>query len=150
MRKPKTVTTPKPLAGARLSAFIFRPGLRPALLAAVLCLTGLSAAAASAQRDSHEKDYALIYGTVWSPEGLPVYGVKVKIRRADQKKAKWELYSDHQGEFAQRVPPGPADYVVWADLKGFKSLDKRHLQAGDEVKVHISNDERQDIGVHLK
>jgi hypothetical protein len=128
----------------------FRQALRPGLLGVLLFCLGLSAAAAPPPRDSHTKDYALIYGTVWGPEGLPVYGVKVKIRRADQERAKWELYSDHQGEFAQRVPPGPADYVVWADLKGFKSPDQRHLQAGDEVKVHISNDERQDIGVHLK
>jgi hypothetical protein len=118
----------------------------------ILCTVWLSAAAAPAPADSpsKEKDYALIYGTVWGPQGRPVYGVRVKIRRADQKKAKWELYSDHQGEFAQRVPTGPADYVVWADLKGFKSSDGSHLQAGDEIKVHISNNERQDIGVHLK
>jgi hypothetical protein len=35
-------------------------------------------------------------------------------------KARWELYSNHTGEFAQRVPAGKADYVVWADLKGYK------------------------------
>jgi len=76
--------------------------------------------------------------------------VKVKIRRADQKKAKWELYSDHNGEFAQRLPPGQADYLVWADVKGYKSPVNRPLQAGQEVKVHIENDERADIGLHLK
>jgi len=41
----------------------------------------------------------------------------VKIRRADQKKAHWELYSNHTGEFAQRLPPDKVYYVVWADLK---------------------------------
>ena len=30
-----------------------------------------------------EKPYALIFGTVWDPEGHAVYGVRVKIRRAD-------------------------------------------------------------------
>jgi hypothetical protein len=44
--------------------------------------------------------------------------VRVKIRRADQKQAHWELYSDHQGEFAQRVPAGAADYLVWAEPEG--------------------------------
>jgi len=144
------VTIPRPVAAPRPSALRLRSRLHPALLGVALCFAWLSAAAAVPQKDSHQKDYALIYGTVWGPEGLPVYGVKIKIRRADQKKPKWELYSDHQGEFAQRVPPGPADYVVWADLKGFKTRYNRHLQPGDEVKVHISNDERQDIGVHLK
>jgi hypothetical protein len=96
------------------------------------------------------KPYALIFGTVWGPDNRPVYGVHVKIRRSDHKKAKWELYSDHQGEFAQRVPAGKADYVVWADLKGFKLLNGNKLQPGEEVTVHIEGDERQDIGLHLK
>jgi hypothetical protein len=96
------------------------------------------------------KPYALIFGTVWGPDDRPVYGVHVKIRRADQKKPKWELFSDHRGEFAQRLPAGKADYIVWADLKGFKSLDGKQLRPGDEVTVHIEADERADIGVHLK
>lgn len=98
----------------------------------------------------HEKPYALIFGTVWGPDDRPVYGVKVKIRRAQDKKAKWELYSDRHGEFAQRVPAGQSDYVVWADLKGFKSIHGKHLEGGPEVTVHLENDERADIGLHLK
>jgi len=109
----------------------------------------IPAQAAAPAGSAHEKPYALIFGTAWGPDNLPVYGVKVKIRRADQKKAKWELYSDHHGEFAQRVPAGTADYVVWADLKGFKSSDGSKLQAGPELTVHVDNDERQDIGLHL-
>lgn len=95
------------------------------------------------------KPYALIFGTVWGPDGHALYGVKVKIRRADEKKARWELQSNHTGEFAQRVPVGPDDYIVWADVKGYKLADGRHLQAGPEVKVHIDHDERSDIGLHL-
>ena len=96
------------------------------------------------------KPYALIFGTVWGPNDRPVYGVRVKIRRAEQKKAKWELYSNHQGEFAQRLPAGKADYIVWADLKGFKSMTGKELSPGEQVTVHIEADERQDIGLHLK
>jgi hypothetical protein len=95
------------------------------------------------------KDYALIFGTVFDTAGSTLYGVKVKIRRADEKKPKWELYSNHTGEFAQRVPPGPADYVVWADVKGYKLTDGRRLRPGEEVKVHIDGDERQDMSLHL-
>ncbi|HLQ50657.1 MAG TPA: hypothetical protein VK129_04115 [Terriglobales bacterium] len=90
-----------------------------------------------------EKPYALIFGTVYGPDDRAVYGVKVKIRRASEKKAKWELYSDHHGEFAQRVPAGEADYIVWADVKTAKG------SSPPEVKVHVINDERQDIGLHL-
>jgi hypothetical protein len=78
-----------------------------------------------------------------------VYGVRVKIRRAKDKKAKWELYSDHMGEFAQRVPAGESDYIIWADLKGFKPADGKPLHLAQEVTVHIYNDEREDTGLHL-
>ena len=99
----------------------------------------------------HDKPYALIFGTVWGPDNRPVYGVTVKIRRATDKpkKVRWEVYSDHHGEFAQRVPAGEADYVLWADLKGFKPVDGKPLHLVQEVTVHIYNDEREDIGLHL-
>jgi len=105
---------------------------------------------ASGRQIDPRKPYALIFGTVWAPDDRPVYGVRVRIRRADQKKAKWELYSDHSGEFAQRLPTGKADYVVWADPKGMKPLNGKRLQPGPEVKVHIDADERADVGLHLK
>ena len=103
------------------------------------------------------KPYALIAGTVWGPDATPVYGVKVKIRRADQKKAKWEVYSDRQGEFFQRVPAGPADYVVWTDDKAKngrghepdKSRKSSILQPVTRVTVHVNYDERADTSLHL-
>ena len=104
---------------------------------------------AAARESGKPKPYALIFGTVWGPDNLPLYAVKVKIRRADEKKGRWELYSDHHGEFAQRVPAGKADYVVWAETKGYKLPSGKHLQGGTEVTVHIENDERSDIGLHL-
>lgn len=90
-----------------------------------------------------KKDYALIFGTVWDKSDRPAYGIKIRIRRADKKKAQWELMSDHMGEFAQRVPVGTADYIVWADTKlpkGSKPI---------ETKVHIENNERVDLSLHL-
>lgn len=98
----------------------------------------------------HEKPYALIFGTVWGPDDHPVYGVKVQVRRAREKKVRWELYSDHHGEFAVRLPAGREDYVVSANLKDFKLLSGKQLHAGEEARVHIENDERSDIGLHLK
>jgi hypothetical protein len=102
------------------------------------------------EQPNPRKPYALVFGTVWGPDDRPIYGVKVKIWRADQKRAKWELYSDHSGEFAQRLPAGKADYVVRADTKGVKLLNGRKLEPGSEVTVHIESDERADIGLHLK
>ncbi len=90
------------------------------------------------------KDYALIYGTVFGPDGHSRYGVPVKVRRGDEKKARWEAMSDHAGEFAVRVPTGTADYIVWADVKVPKGEPK------PEAKVHIDSNERVDIALHLK
>ncbi len=113
--------------------------------------TRLEAAPAPPDRKSkdNEKPYALIFGTVWGPDDHPVYGVTVKIRRAKDKHAKWELYSDHHGEFAQRVPAGEQDYVIWADLKGVKTADGKPLHLAKEVTVHVYDDEREDTGLHL-
>jgi Carboxypeptidase regulatory-like domain len=121
------------------------------LFLGLLLLAVLSPAIpASGRQLDPRKPYALIFGTVWGPDDRPVYGVKVRIRRADQKKAKWELYSNHNGEFAQRLPAGKADYVVRADIKGLKSWNGKKLEPGPEVTVHIEADERADIGLHLK
>lgn len=98
-----------------------------------------------------KNNYAVIAGTVWGPDDHPVYGVKVRIRRAQDKanKIRWEVYSDHMGEFAQRVPTGETDYILTADLKGLKTTDGRPLRLVKDVTVHIYNDEREDTGLHL-
>jgi hypothetical protein len=110
-----------------------------------LLLAFASNVTAIPQSSSHPSkyDYALIYGTVWGPDSHPVAGVPIKIRRAHDKKAKWELVSDSHGEFAQRVPPGTDDYVIEADIKMPKGQPKPQAQA------HIDNNERQDISIHL-
>jgi hypothetical protein len=135
-----------------LSSATLRFGARlfPLLIVFQVLSLVVSPIRAGAGEKKSEKSYALIYGTVYGPDDHSVYGVRIKIRRADDKKARWELYSDHSGEFAQRVPAGKADYVVWADLKGYKYLGTKHLNPGPEVTVRIENDERQDISLHLK
>jgi hypothetical protein len=121
------------------------------LIGLLLCVgVAIAVRPATAAQKKSEKPYALIFGTVWGPDNHPLYGVRVKIRRADDKKPRWELYSDHNGEFAQRVPAGRADYLVWADLKGYKSSAHNELHSGTEVMVHIEYDERADIGLHLR
>jgi len=100
---------------------------------------------------SKGKDYAVIVGTVWGPDDRPVFGVVVKIRKGTDKpkKVRWEVPSDHQGEFEQRLPVGESDYVLSVDLKGFKTADGKPLHLVQEVTVHIYHDERQDVGLHL-
>ena len=152
-KKAKTVTIRRTgMDGlcSRWLAFPSFPGVLFKVAVVLLCLWVIAAPGSAAASDKKtEKPYALIYGTVWGPDARPVYGVKVKIRRADQKKPKWELYSDHQGEFAQRVPAGQADYIIVADPKGYKAASGRPLRLAQEVKVHVTYDEREDVGVHL-
>lgn len=121
-----------------------------ALLCIFLGLYVPPIAGASEDSEKKEKPYALIFGTVWGPDNRPVYGVRVLIRRSDKKKPQWELISNHKGEFAQRVPAGKADYIIRADLKGYKSLDGGKLSPGDEATVHVDYEERVDTGLHLK
>jgi hypothetical protein len=137
-KKPKTAITPNQFSLAFHTA-------------AFVCLAFYLFATATVQAERPKSsDYALIFGTVWGPDDRPVYGVIVKIRRAGDKKPKWEVHSNHLGEFEQRVPPGKQDYVLWADLRGYKNPEYKHLDPGPEVKVHIESDERVDTGVHLK
>jgi hypothetical protein len=103
-----------------------------------------------AAQKSKGKPYALIAGTVWGPDDRPVYGVPVKIRRAKDKKPKWEVYSDHHGEFAQRVPPGDSDYVLTVDVKHVKAPDGKALRLVQDVTVHVYGEERVDTGLHLR
>ena len=124
--------------------------VRPGRVCGIVLLASSLLFGLRASGEDPHKPYALIVGTVWGPDDRPVYGVKVLIRRADQKKTKWELYSNHTGEFAQRVPAGKADYVIWADPKSVKSISNNKLHAGTEVSLHVAGDERVDIGLHLK
>ncbi len=139
-KKPKTAIT-----RSDTSAFVFR-----SLILACLALFLIINNPLQGREKSQPPDYALIFGTVWGPDDRPMYGVQVKIRVAGEKKVRWEVHSNHLGEFEQRVPVGKQDYVLSADLKGYKNPAYKHLQPGPEVTVHIESDERVDTGVHLK
>jgi hypothetical protein len=139
-KKPKTAIT---LSGT--STFVPR-----ALILACLTFFLTINNPLHAREQSKPPDYALIFGTVWGPDDRPIYGVEVKIRVARDKNARWQVHSNHLGEFEQQVPVGKQDYVLWADLKGYKNPAYKHLQPGPEVTVHIERDERVDTGLHLK
>jgi len=100
------------------------------------------------------KPFAIIFGTAYGPDDRPLYGVKVKIHPVDKKHPSWDLASDHRGEFAAHVPPGPCDYIVqgegdYAPLENGKPQMSKKKKLRGETKVHIDNDERRDISLHL-
>jgi len=144
-KKTKTATTPEPaFSPARIPPVLSR------LVFAFFAIVIMLSTPLHSRQPPQPKDYVLIFGTVWGPDDRPVYGVTVRIRRAGDKKARWEVYSNRLGEFELRVPVGKQEYIVWADTKGYKSADGKHLQPGPEVTVHIENNERADTGLHLK
>ena len=127
-----------------------------ACLAICVLLTLLpSKIAASKDNPKKEKPYALIFGTAYGPNDRPLYGVKITIRPEKKKHPSWELISDHRGEFAQRVPAGTNDYLIHGEAEyapvaddGKPQLSKKVRLKG-ETRVHVDNEERRDISVHL-
>lgn len=123
-------------------------------LAVSLCLA-ISLSYSAAQKEDSKRHYGLISGTAYGPDDRPIYGVKITIHPDGKKHPSWDLVSDHRGEFAQRVPPGPADYIVDGQVElapienGVPKLYKKKKLKG-QVKVHIDNEEIQDISLHMK
>jgi hypothetical protein len=111
--------------------------------------------AAKKDKRKAEKPYALIFGTAYGPNDRPLYGVKITIRSQTKKHPSWDLISDHRGEFAQRVPAGTNDYLVRGEAEyapvgddGKPQLSKKVRLKG-ETRVHVDNEERRDISMHL-
>ena len=92
----------------------------------------------SARKSKHSHaDDLLIRGTVFNERGLALQGVKLRIRRSDQKKTRWETYTNSRGEFAVRVPKGP-DYEIAAESKGFaKQSQAINGQSEESVVLHM-------------
>src|SRR5215471_17225646 len=99
-KRPRTATTHRRFC---------RP-VHPLLVFACLFLTLTTSSRLEGRKRPAPDDYAIIFGTVWGPDDRAVAGVKVKIRRAEDKRARWEVYSSPHGEFEQRVPVGKHDY----------------------------------------
>jgi carboxypeptidase family protein len=69
------------------------------------------------QNYSHANDY-LIRGTVFTEKALSFPGAQLRIRKAGEKKFRWESYTNSRGEFAVRVPQG-SDYEMVVRAKGY-------------------------------
>jgi hypothetical protein len=92
----------------------------------------------STRKSKHgHADELVIRGTVFNDRGLALPGVKLRIRRSDQKKSRWETYTNSRGEFAVRVPKG-ADYEIAAESKGFaKQSQAINGQSEENVVLHM-------------
>lgn len=104
--------------------------LRKHKLAAALCAFAVLLSAA----DRNDAPHAVVAGTVFRESGfsLPGAAVTLAVKDAPKKLKKLQSVSDSRGEFAFRVPPGQATYVVRASLKGFQPVEKEASVSGDE------------------
>ena len=88
--------------------------------------------------DRNDAPHAVVAGTVFRENGFSLPGATVVLAAKDApgapktKMKKLQLVSDGRGEFAFRVPPGAATYVVRASLKGFQAVEKEASVSGDE------------------
>ena len=112
---------------------------RIAALLACFVMVVSSADAAVAQSKKSPSNYCLLYGNVFTEDGHLFEGAEVHIRRAADKKPKWETSSDRRGEFAVRVPPD-GDYIVEVKAKGFVTQTKT---------VTAQANTRQDMVFHM-
>ena len=77
--------------------------------------------AASSSSSKHARSHAadfLIIGTVFTDRAMAFPGVQLRVRRASEKKYRWQTYTNSRGEFAIRVPQG-AEYEMVILAKGF-------------------------------
>jgi hypothetical protein len=95
-----------------------------AMLLFVLAQGVISAPAADQkQAGSHVHDF-VIFATVFTAQGFALPGARVRVRRADEQKFRWEAISDRRGELGVRVKQG-AEYELTIEAHGFKSQTRR-------------------------
>jgi hypothetical protein len=130
------------LAGALISWAVFLPAQEPGQPAAPQqpAAPVESSSQQAQSKSSHANDF-LVRGTVFTPEGLALPGAELRIRRASEKKFRWDTASNSRGEFAVRVKMG-ADYEVLARAKGYQD---------QSVAVNASTGERfKDLIFHMQ
>jgi Carboxypeptidase regulatory-like domain len=78
----------------------------------------------------------LILGTVFDHQALALPGVRVRIRRTDEKKYGWETYTNSRGEFAVHVAPG-YQYEVNMHYKKYKD-HREMVDSNVDVQQRLS------------
>ncbi len=74
-------------------------------------------------KEALEKEF-LLFGTVFTGQGFALPGCELRVRRAGERKVRWEARSDRRGEFAIRVPVGN-EYDMSVLAKGYQEQTRR-------------------------
>jgi hypothetical protein len=97
------------------------------------------ATGAQSSSSSHVHDF-VIFATVFTDRGFALPGARVRVRRSEEKKYRWETMSDHQGELAFRVPQN-AEYEMTIEARGFKTQTR---------KIDAREDNRADLAIRME
>jgi hypothetical protein len=95
-----------------------------------------SAAGDEKQNNSHAHDF-VIFADVYSDRGFALPGAKVRARRSDERKFRWEANSDTRDELGVRVKQG-AEYELTIGARGFKAQTRKiDARAGNREELTI-------------
>lgn len=99
---------------------------------------GQSSSSRSSSSSSKHKPIPsfLIIGTIFNENAFSLPNVQVRIRRAGEKKFRWETTTNSRGEFAVRVPPG-YEYEVLAHIKDYEDQNQT-VDSKTEVQQRLS------------
>ena len=95
------------------------------MLVLVLAPRVVSSTAADKEKhgDLHAHDF-VIFASVFTAQGFTLPGAKVRVRRVEEQKFRWEAVSDRRGEFGVRIKQG-AEYELVIEARGFKSQARK-------------------------
>jgi len=117
-----------------------RIGISLALLLAAFLFLAASLPLAGAPKKKPALDtYALVSGSVFEERGYALPGADVSLvpETGSGNTKPLEAVSDGRGEFVIRVPPGPMQYSVTVQAKGYQSLRKT-LSVQDQERVEVT------------
>jgi hypothetical protein len=84
---------------------------------------------------SHAHDF-VIFTTVFTEQGFALPSARVRVRRTDEKKFRWEAISDRRGELAVRVPQD-SEYEMTVEARGYK-MQTRKVDANDGNRADLT------------
>ncbi len=99
------------------------------LLALAVPAWGQQAAAAGQEKsekqaDAQKQKKYVLFGTVFTGQGLALPGARARVHRAGEKKVRGQARTDRRGEFAVRLAAG-LEYEVTIEAKGYQPETKK-------------------------
>lgn len=98
-------------------------------------------------RSKNSSQPFIVFGTVFTAQGFALPGAEVRLRRAGEKKDRWQARSDSRGEFAFRVPLD-LEYELSVKAAGFepeaRKVDARQGNRTDlTLRLHPASNQKK-------